>query len=118
MVSNHFYLKGLSIFFIKGISVLSNGPRSLPKNSPDFPILCNWVFDYFILADELFAKALRSLKSCVLVNKNLCRRAVSSLQPHLMKDLNISSMYERNLQNNQSEQYCYYKFFFKISSSH
>ena len=33
--------KGLSTFFIKGKPVFRNGPRNLPKNSPDCPILCN-----------------------------------------------------------------------------
>ena len=51
---------GLSSFLIKGNSVFSNGPRSLPKNPPDCPILDNWVFDSFIFANELFAKALQS----------------------------------------------------------
>ena len=32
---------GLSTFFIKDNPGLSNGPKSLPKNPPDFPILCN-----------------------------------------------------------------------------
>ena len=47
----------LSTFPIKGIPIFSNGPKTLPKNSPDCPILCNWVFDNFMLAEELFAKA-------------------------------------------------------------
>ena len=51
---------GLSAFLIKSNSVFSNGPRSLPKNPPDCPILDNWVFDSFIFANELFAKALQS----------------------------------------------------------
>ena len=38
---------------------------SLPKNPPDFPILCNWIFDDFVLADELFANALQSLETCI-----------------------------------------------------
>ena len=50
---------GLSIFSIKGNPSFSSGPKSLPKNAPDSPILCNWVFDNFILADESFSKALR-----------------------------------------------------------
>ena len=33
-----------------------------------------------MLAEELFAKALGSLKTCVLVNKNLCRKLFSSLE--------------------------------------
>ena len=43
--------------------MFSNGPKSLPKNPPDSPILCNWAFDSSILTDELFAKALRSLET-------------------------------------------------------
>ena len=43
-------------------------------------ILCNLVFDNFILADELFAKALRSLKIGLLVNNNLCGKLFLSLE--------------------------------------
>ena len=68
---------GFSTFFIEGKPVFSNGPRSVPKNFPDCPMLCNWVFDNFIIADELFAKVLRSLKTCILVNNNLCGKLVS-----------------------------------------
>ena len=32
---------GLSTFFIKGNPVLSNGPKSVPKNPQNCPILCN-----------------------------------------------------------------------------
>ena len=39
-----------------------------------------WSFDSFILADELFAKALRSFESFVLVNKNLCGKLFSLLE--------------------------------------
>ena len=46
-----FLAKGLSKFFIKNKSAFSNGPRSLPKNPPDCPVLCNRVLDDFILAD-------------------------------------------------------------------
>ena len=31
----------LSTFPIKGNPIFINGPKSLPKNSPDCPILCN-----------------------------------------------------------------------------
>ena len=34
----------------------------------------------FILAEELFAKALRSLETSVLVNNNLCRKLFYSLE--------------------------------------
>ena len=33
-------------------------------------------FDDFILADELFAKVLRSLKACLSVNNKLCAKLV------------------------------------------
>ena len=71
---------GLSTFFIKGKPSFSNGPKILPKNHPDCPILCNSVFDNFILADETFAKTLGSLETCVLVNNNLCGKIYSSLE--------------------------------------
>ena len=31
----------LSTFSIKGNPVFSNGPKSLPENPPDCPMLCN-----------------------------------------------------------------------------
>ena len=71
---------GLSTFFIKDNPVFSNGPKSLPKNLPDCLILCNWIFCNFILADEPFLKALRSVETCVLVNNNLCGKPFSSLE--------------------------------------
>ena len=43
--------------------VFSNGPRSLPKNHPECTILDSCVFDNFILAYELLAKALQSLET-------------------------------------------------------
>ena len=66
--------------FIKNKPVFSNGHKSLPKNIADSPILCNWVFDNFILAQEPFAKVLQSLKTCVLGNDNLCAKLVSTLE--------------------------------------
>ena len=69
-----------STFLIKGKPVFDNDPKILPKIPPDCPILWNWVFDNSILADELFAKALPNLKTCVLVNDNLCRKLVLSLE--------------------------------------
>ena len=69
-----------SVFFIKGKSVFSNGLRNLPKNSLDCLILFNWIFDDFLLADELFAKVLRSLETHVLINNNLYGKLVSSLE--------------------------------------
>ena len=69
---------GLSIFFNKGNPIFSNGPKSLPKNSPNCANLCKWVFDCFILSNELFAKALQSFEKCVLVNNSLCGNLCSS----------------------------------------
>ena len=40
----------------------------------------NRVYNNFILANEPFAKALRSLETCVLVNNNLCGKLFSSLK--------------------------------------
>ena len=71
---------GLSTFSIKGNPVFSNGPKSLPKNPPDCPILCKRVFDNFILAGKLFVKALRRFETCALVNNNLCVNIFSSLE--------------------------------------
>ena len=49
---------GLCAFFIKSKPVFSNGLKSLHKIPPNCSILWNLVFDYFILADEPFEKAL------------------------------------------------------------
>ena len=50
------------------------------KNFPDCTILDSWAFENFALADKPFAKPVLSLKTCVLVNNNLCRKLVSSLE--------------------------------------
>ena len=47
-------VNGLSTFLIINNPAFSNGPKSLPKNPHDCPILCNWGLDNFILADEPF----------------------------------------------------------------
>ena len=65
---------------MKGNPVFSNGPKSLHKNPPDCTILFYWIFNNFILAEELFAKALRSFETCVLVNNNLCGKSFSSVR--------------------------------------
>ena len=62
----------LSTLPIKGNSVFSNVSKILPKNPPNSLILCNLVFDIFILTEQSFLKALPSFKACVLVNNNLC----------------------------------------------
>ena len=58
----------LSTFPIKGNPVFSNGHKSLLKNPL---ILCNWVFDNFILVDEPYAKSVQSFETCVLFNNSL-----------------------------------------------
>ena len=68
---------GLSTFFIKGNPVFSNGPKRLRKNYPDFPILCR--LSYFMIAENLFAKALQNLEIWLLVNKNLWRKLITLL---------------------------------------
>ena len=60
---------GFITFPITDNPVFNNGPKTLPKNPP---VLCYWVFDNFVLAEELFAKALGSFETCVLVRNNLC----------------------------------------------
>ena len=75
-----FYVCGLSKFPVKRNPVFSNDPKSLPTNPPDCPNLCNWVFNNFILDEELFAKALRSHETCVLVNNNSWGKLFSSLE--------------------------------------
>ena len=53
---------GLITFPIKCNPVYSNGSKSLHKIQPYCPILCNWVFDNFTLAEELFAQLYEPLK--------------------------------------------------------
>ena len=70
---------GLSTSIIKGKPVFISGRACLPKNASDYSC-SNWIFDNFLLAEELFAKTLESLKTCVLVNNNLCGTLLSSLE--------------------------------------
>ena len=48
-------INGLSTFPNKRNQFLSKGSKSLSKNPPDCPIFCIYVFDNFVLAEELFA---------------------------------------------------------------
>ena len=50
------------------------------KNPPDCPILRSWVLDIFILAEEPFAKALRSFEIYVFDNNNLRGKLFLSLE--------------------------------------
>ena len=76
----------LSTFPIKGNLFFSNGTKGLPKNTPDCPVLCNWVFYNYILTEELFAKALQSFETCVLLNRNLCGKLFLSLESQTKVD--------------------------------
>ena len=57
---------GSSIFFINGIPVFSNGTRS----PPDCAILDSQSFDNFILAVELFVKALNHVYLLIIYVEN------------------------------------------------
>ena len=85
---------GLSVFFIKGKPVFSKGPRSLARNTPDCTILDSSVFNNFTLADEIFAKVLRSLQTCLSVNYDLCEKLVLSLELPIIFDerVNVTSV--------------------------
>ena len=69
---------GLSTFALKAIQFLVMVLKVYLKI--DCPILCDWVFDIFILADKPFGKTIQSLETCVLVNNNLCGKLFSSLE--------------------------------------
>ena len=69
----------LSIFFINGEPTFINCPRRLPKKHPDCTLSDSWVFDV-IIADELFAKVLRSFESCLSLCDNLCLKLVASVE--------------------------------------
>ena len=51
---------------IKGKPVFNNGPRSLPRNPSDCPILDNWAFDSLILTDQLFSKDLQRFTTSII----------------------------------------------------
>ena len=58
----------------------------LPRSTSDYTILGNWVFDNFILADELFPKTLQNPETYISVNKSLCGKLVSSLESPITFD--------------------------------
>ena len=71
---------------MKGKLVFSNDLKHLPTNPSNCRILCNSVFDNFILVEELFAKALQSFETCVLPNNNLCGKLFPSLESRKIFD--------------------------------
>ena len=82
---------GLIIFFINGNPDFSNGPSNLLRNPPVCIIFDNWVFDNLISADELFAKDLRRLETCLSVNNNSWGKLVSLLPIMFDDNLNTTS---------------------------
>ena len=62
------------MFFIKRKPVFSNGPRIPLRSPPDCTILGRWLVNNFILADELFANALRSLETCLPDNNDYAEK--------------------------------------------
>ena len=66
-------------FSWKTIQVLVMVPKLFLKILLIF-ILCNWVFDKIILAEELFIKPLRNLENCALVNDNLWGKLFSTVE--------------------------------------
>ena len=82
----------LNTFPIKVNPAISNDPKSPPKYPPDCPLLRNWVFDNFILADEPFAKALQSLKTWLLVDNNLWEKLCSLLESQIDGIFKVSSV--------------------------
>ena len=74
---------GWSTFFVNDNPTFS--PRSLPRDFPDYISLDRSVFEHFILADDLFPKALQRLTICLSVNNNLPGKLVSS-SPKIFND--------------------------------
>ena len=56
---------GLITLFINGNHILSNRPKSLPRNPADCIILDNCVFVNLISVDVWLAKALRRFETCL-----------------------------------------------------
>ena len=60
------------------VSDTTDTPNISILNSREW-MLDNWVFENFVLADELFPKALEVFEICVLVNNKLCGKLFLSL---------------------------------------
>ena len=58
----------LSTFPIKGNPIFSKRHKNLAENPSDYPILCNWVFGNFVLADEPFEKTFWSLETLLVTS--------------------------------------------------
>ena len=64
----------------------SNSPRSLPKNPRGCTIWDSWVFENFVLSDELLRKGFQSVETCLSVTNTLCGKLVSSLVSSITND--------------------------------
>ena len=53
---------GLITLLIQSNLFFNNVPKSLTRNLPNYTILNNWVFDNFILADDLFTESLWNIE--------------------------------------------------------
>ena len=61
---------------MNGNLVFSNGPRSVPKNPPDYIILDKRASDSLTSVDKQLAKALQRFAICLLVNNNSCGKLI------------------------------------------
>ena len=77
---------GLITFFINGNPVFNNGPKRLPRNPPYCIILDNWVLDSIISVDNLLAKTLRILATCLLLSNKSWKLVSPSELPTIFDD--------------------------------
>lgn len=61
-------------------------------NSLNCAILNSWLCDNFIVTDELFAKALQSLKICPSFNNNIYGKLLSLLESQITFDERVTSI--------------------------
>ena len=80
------FSSNFSPIFSINFSGFSKGERPKGKKPPNYAILNSCIFDNFVLADELLEKCLQGLDTCLSVNKNLCGKLVSSLEPPITFD--------------------------------
>ena len=91
--------KDRSTFFIKVKPNFVNGRRSLPRNPQGCIILNTCVFENLIMADDLFAKALRRLATWLSVNNTLWGKLVSSSPVKFNDNLRVTSRGQRRIQD-------------------
>lgn len=92
MVSTHFLANEWIIFFINGKPTVIGGPRNLPSNPSDCIILDSYAFENLILANDLFAKDLWRLATCVSVNKSPWDKLASSSPVIFEDNLRVTSV--------------------------